>query len=153
MDPLTSIVMALALGAAAGLKPTAEQAVKDVYVGLKELLKRKYTTVNVEVLEQSPDSEPRRAVVKEDLAKANADTDAELLQKVKALLDTIQSEAPDTGAAIGVDLKDIKAASLTIKDVIATGTGVKAQNVETDGDITITEVRAGDQGEASSKKA
>ncbi len=152
MDPLTSIVMALALGAAAGLKPTAEQAVKDAYGSLKEFLKRKYATVNVEVLEQSPDSEPRRAVVKEDLASANADTDAELLHKVKALLDTIQSQAPDTGAAIGVDLKDIKAASLTIADVIATGTGVKAENVETGGDITITGVRAGGQGEASSKK-
>ncbi len=153
MDPLTSIVTALALGAASGLKSTAEQAVKDVYVDLKELLKRKYTTVNVEVLEQSPDSEPRRAVVKEDLASANAETDAELLHKVKALLDTIQSQAPDTGAAIGVDLKDIKAASLTIKGVIATGTGIKLEKVETSGDITLTGVQAGGQGEASSKKA
>jgi hypothetical protein len=31
MDPITSIVMALAAGAAAALKPVAEQAIKDSY--------------------------------------------------------------------------------------------------------------------------
>ena len=38
MDPITIIVTALALGAAAGLKPTAEQAVKVAYAGLKKLI-------------------------------------------------------------------------------------------------------------------
>ena len=38
MDPGTLIVTALALGAAAGLKATAEQAVKDTYSGLKRLI-------------------------------------------------------------------------------------------------------------------
>ena len=37
MDPVTIIVTALALGAAAGLKPVAEQAVKDAYAGIKTL--------------------------------------------------------------------------------------------------------------------
>jgi hypothetical protein len=52
-------------------------------------------------------------------------------------------------SAIGADLRDIKAASLTIEDVIATGTGVKAEKVETSGDITIRGVRAGGSGEGS----
>jgi hypothetical protein len=33
IDPLSLIVTAVALGAAAGLKPTVEQAVKDAYTG------------------------------------------------------------------------------------------------------------------------
>jgi hypothetical protein len=38
MDPLTSLVTALATGAAAALKPTVEQAVKDGYTALKGLI-------------------------------------------------------------------------------------------------------------------
>jgi hypothetical protein len=72
-------VTALAGGAAAALKPTVEQAIKDGYSALKTLIKGKYTQVNVDVLEQDPASESRRTMVKEDLAKTKAATDAELL--------------------------------------------------------------------------
>jgi hypothetical protein len=37
MDPLTSLVTALAAGAAAALKPTVEQGVKDGYAALKRV--------------------------------------------------------------------------------------------------------------------
>jgi hypothetical protein len=40
MDPLTRLVTALAAGAAAALKPTVEQAVKDSYAALKGLIQR-----------------------------------------------------------------------------------------------------------------
>lgn len=68
MDPITMIVSAIALGAAAGLKPTAEQAVKDAYAGLKALIQLKYANVSLAPLEEAPESEARRAVVEEDLA-------------------------------------------------------------------------------------
>jgi hypothetical protein len=38
MEPVSLIVTSLALGAAAGLKPTAEQAIKDAYGALKSLI-------------------------------------------------------------------------------------------------------------------
>jgi hypothetical protein len=145
MDPLTSIVTALVAGAAAALKPTVEQVIKDTYAGLKALITRKYATVNVDLLEQNPSSETRQAVVKEDLEKVAAAQDAEVLAQAQALLDTIKTHAPATAAAIGVDLKDIEAASLTIADVIATGTGVKGEHLKTSGDIKIEKVRAGGQ--------
>jgi hypothetical protein len=41
MDPLTVIAAALLAGAAAALKDTAAQAVRDAYTGLKSLIARK----------------------------------------------------------------------------------------------------------------
>ena len=143
MDPLTSIVMALAAGATAGIEPTVAQAVKDAYAGLKALIMRKYANVNVELLAQSPTSDTCRQVVKEDLASVAAEKDEELLHLAKILLDAVQHSAPAVIGAIGVSLEDIRGASLTIEDVMATGTGVKASRVEVSGDLRIRGVRAG----------
>jgi hypothetical protein len=148
MEPVTTgIGTGLALGAWAVVKSTAEQAVKDAYTTLKTLLKRKYAKVNVEQLEEDPSSKNHRAVVEADLAQTGADRDEELLRAAKTLLDTIQRQAPETASAIGVDLEDIRGASLTIENIIATGTGVKAKKVDTSGDITIKRVQAGVRGE------
>jgi hypothetical protein len=146
MDPLTSVVTALAAGAAVALKTTVEQVAKESYAALKALIQRKYAQVNIYLLEQQPASESRRAVVKEDLAKTDAATDTELLRLAKALLDAIQRQALDAAGPVGVDLKDIQAASLTIDDIIASGTGVKVEGAEVRGDMTIRQVRAGGQG-------
>jgi hypothetical protein len=56
MDPLTSLVTALAAGAAVALQATAEQVVKDSYAGLKALIHRKYAQVDVNHLEANPTS-------------------------------------------------------------------------------------------------
>jgi hypothetical protein len=42
MDPLTSLVTALAASAAAALQSTVEQGVKGSYAALKGLIQRKY---------------------------------------------------------------------------------------------------------------
>ncbi|MCH8876164.1 MAG: hypothetical protein IIA89_05000 [Chloroflexi bacterium] len=126
MDPITTMVVsALALGAAAGLKPTAEQAVKDAYAALKALIQRKYANVSLAQLEEAPESESRRAVVEEDLAKTNAGEDEELLRQAKELLDTIQTHAPEAAGAIGIDLEDIILEGG--KRVIHTGGGAYVQ--------------------------
>ena len=144
MDPITIVVTALALGAAAGLKPTAEQAVKDTYAGIKKLIQDKYKQVNLALLEGDPASEARQGVVKEDLAKANADQDVEVLRQARALLEAVEKHAPETAGAVGVDLEDIKGASLRVEDIIASGTGVKVKKADLSGDIEIKGVRAGD---------
>ena len=103
MDALTSLVTALAAGAAAALKRTAEQAVKDSYTALKGLIQRKYAQVSLDQLEANPSSKNRRGVVEEDLVAAGTDQDTEVLQQAQTLLETIQHQAPETAAAIGVD--------------------------------------------------
>jgi hypothetical protein len=146
MEPLTSIVTALAAGAAAALQSTMEQGVKDGYTALKGLIQRKYARVNLDQLEANPSSKSRHGVVEEDLKAAGAETDAEVLQQAQALLDAIQHQAPQAAAAIGVDLKEIEGASLAIRRVTATGTGVKVEQGKFSGDITIEDVQAGHPG-------
>jgi hypothetical protein len=97
MDPLTSLVTALAAGAAAALQSTVEQGVKDGYAALKGLIQRKYTHVDVNQLEPNPTSKNRRGVMEEELAAAGADQDAEVLQQAQVLLEAIQHQAPPSG--------------------------------------------------------
>ena len=148
MDPLTSLVTALAAGAAAALQSTVEQVVKDSYAALKRLIQRKYAQVDINQLEANPNSKSRRGVVEEELAAAGADKDAEVLQQAQVLLEAIQRHAPQAAAAIGVDLKNIEGAALAIRRVAATGAGVKVEHAKLSGDMTIEDIWAGGQGEA-----
>lgn len=148
MDPtITIIVTALVAGAAAGLKPTAEKAIKDAYAGIKALIQRKYGDVGLVALEKKPESEAKRASVTEDLTDAGAGDDAELLEQAKALLDTIKQHERQAAEAIGVDFEEIEAEYLKIKKVWAKDTGVKVRKGKFRGGIEIGEVEAGVGGE------
>ncbi|GHO77047.1 hypothetical protein KSD_48180 [Ktedonobacter sp. SOSP1-85] len=145
MDPINIILTALVSGAAAALKPTAENIIKDGYAGLKALIQRKYEHVNVTELEKNPASKSRQAVLQEDLEATGAGQDAEILRQAKALLDAIQAHASDAPRAVGLDLEDIKGASLTAEHILAQGnhaTGVKAKGLDIQGDITFRDVTA-----------
>lgn len=146
MDPISMIVVALAAGAAAGLKPTAEQVVKDAYAAIKGLITRKYAKVDLTPLERKPESEAKRDSVREDLAEARAGEDSELMAKVKELLDTLEQRAPESGAAIGVNLKEVKAAFLRVQRVEASGTGVNVEKSEFPQGIDLGVVQAGKTG-------
>ena len=143
MDPISIIVSALASGAAAGLKPTAEKIITDAYAGLKGMIQRKYSSVDVRPVENRPESESKRESLAEDLADAGATGDQELLDLAKALIDAVAKHDKATVAAIGVDLEEVKAAYLNIKKVTTTGAGVKVKKGEFKGGIDIEEVRTG----------
>ena len=153
MEPISAIVTALALGAAAAAKEIGGQAVKDAYAGLKELIIRRYPKVSVGQLEQAPESKGRRAVVEEDLQAADAAGDAELVSLAQKLASLIQQHAAGAAAAIGVDLRDIEAVNLRLADIAAAGTGVKVEKSKFSGDIEIRGVRAGIPPGDSSTKA
>jgi hypothetical protein len=110
MEPITAIVTALALGAAAGLKGTTEQIIKDGYTSLKALIKSKVPQANASVdqLEHAPASKARRAVVEEDLTREGAGHNTEILEQAKVLLDLIAQRAPNMAEIVGVNLMDIK---------------------------------------------
>jgi hypothetical protein len=149
MDPVSVVVTALVAGAAAGLKPAAEQAVKDAYAGLKALIQRKWQQVSVGQLEANPTSEARQAVVKEDLAQANAADDRDLLTAADKVLDAVAQHAPEVARSIGVRLEDIKSGgSLRIRDVVAGDAGVDVRKADVHGDIDISGVRAGRTGDS-----
>jgi hypothetical protein len=143
MEPISAIVAALALGAAAAAKDVGGEAVKDAYAGLKALIARRYPQVSVEQLEKAPESKNRRAVVEEDLQAANGAEDSELAGLAAKLTNLIRQQAPGTAAAIGVDLKDIEAGSLRLADIAAAGAGVRVEKAKIAGAIDISGVRAG----------
>jgi len=156
MDPISIIVTALVTGAATALKPVAEQAIKDAYAGLKGLIQQKYGRVDVAVLETDPASKARQAVVKEDLEKTGAGQDEELLREAKALLDAIQAHASDVPETVGLDLEEIKGASLNAERILAEGphaAGVKVKRADIQGDIRFSDVTARSREDAPPKKA
>jgi hypothetical protein len=154
MEPISTLLAtALALGAAAGLKNTTDQAVRDAYAGLKTLIQSRYTKVNLGQLEEAPTSKARRAMIEEDLAEAGVAQDEEVLRQARDLIDLIRVHTPEAAGAIGVDLEEIKGASLRISDVIASGTGVRAKHAEMAGKIEISSVRAGYRGDDPAKKS
>jgi hypothetical protein len=154
MDPISIIVTALVSGAAAALKPTAENIIKDAYAGLKALIQQKYGHVDVPELEKNPASKNRQAVLQEDLEATNAGQDNELLRLAKALLDAIQAHASDAPQTVGLDLENIKGASLTAERILAQGynaTGIKAKGLDIQGDIKFSDVTVRGEGNSSQK--
>jgi hypothetical protein len=147
MEPISAIGLSLALGAAAAAgKAVVNELVKDAYATLKDLIKSRYPAVSVEQLEQAPQSTNRRAVVEEDLANSGAGKDGELVEAASRLIELVRTQEPGMAAAIGLDLKDVEAANLRLRDIAASGTGatgVKARGVRVSGDIEIINVRAG----------
>jgi hypothetical protein len=106
MDPVTAnVVSALTAGAMEVVKPTAQQAVKDAYEGLKKLVLRKFGRQGtlepaLATLEGKPDSESRQAVLCEELATLGADKDQELAQEASKLLFLLSSPS-QSNAGVG----------------------------------------------------
>lgn len=124
IDPISVIVTALTLGAAAGLKPTAEQAIKDAYGGLRRLIVDRYQTARtgVDLIETEPDSETFQETARKLLAKTEAGQDEELLRQARTVVQTVEQLAPETAAKINIKLSDIKAAAnFRIADLAASG--------------------------------
>ena len=91
------ILAALIAGATAAAKDTAGVAVKDAYEGLKNLIKQKFGDKTdlvdaVDKLEKKPDSEARKATVKEEIETAKVAGDPEILKLAQDLLDKAKGE-------------------------------------------------------------
>jgi hypothetical protein len=96
MDPVTlAITAALSAGAASGATDVAKKAIVDGYEALKALLKRKFGSNGhvadaIDKLQTKPDSPGHKAVLEEELTKAKAADDPELLFAAQSLLDLIK---------------------------------------------------------------
>ncbi|MFX0578715.1 hypothetical protein [Nocardia nepalensis] len=144
VDPVTAaVVAAIAAGAAAGVKDTAAQAVKDAYTGLKSLISRKYKDVDMSGVERKPDSESKKASLAEDLEDAGAAGDAELAAAAVAVLEALQQHAPHV--VVGAEVRDHIAEALKITDIDSTGDGVRVTGGTITGATEISGIRAGFQ--------
>ena len=89
MDPVTVIVSALGAGGALGLKDSASSAVKDAYAALKALAAKKLASrpgADVVLARHEEDPGIWRAPLLDELEKAGADRDDDLLAAAQALL-------------------------------------------------------------------
>lgn len=144
MEPITMVISALAAGALAGLKPTAEQAVKDAYAGLKELICRKWRKIDIALLESDPSSKPRQAVLRDELATTSCATDDEVLQRARILVEALTKHAPQALQAVGVKLEEIDVGgSVRLGQIVAQACGVDIKKAKIAHDLEITGVRAG----------
>ncbi len=90
MDPITTAIVA-------ALAALSKDVVKDSYNMLKTALKKKFGSNSdlaeaVEKLEKKPDSEGRKATLKEEVEIAKLNDDAEILRLVSDLQKQLNSE-------------------------------------------------------------
>jgi hypothetical protein len=104
MDPVALLIAALAAGATAAAKDLSTQAVKDGYAKLKTLIVDKFdhkadVKTALAQVEQKPDSENRKGVLREELQAAGADKDDELLKQAQSLLELLERQGIKTGVS------------------------------------------------------
>jgi hypothetical protein len=96
MDPVSAaIVAAIDAGVTAGVTSVGQNAVIDAYNALKTAIKRRFgkdseVAKAVDGAEANPESKGRQAVLEEEVKKAGADNDSEVLQLAQALQDLLQ---------------------------------------------------------------
>src|SRR5438128_1819128 len=105
MDPLTVLLSALSLAGTA-LKPVADQAIKDGYVGLKEFIIRKFGGKEPELTQVLDKNEKRpdlyKAAAEAVLKQVGADQDQEILDRATELLTRAEAAQPGvTGGLVG----------------------------------------------------
>lgn len=98
MDPVTAAVIA---AIAAGASKVATEVVPDLYTGLKALFKRKFGEQNavskaVDEVEADPASAGRKIVLEENVKKAGADKDADIMAAAKKLLEQLEAQPGGT---------------------------------------------------------
>jgi hypothetical protein len=92
MDPISmALVAAITAGVASGTTEVGKQAIVDAYQALKKLLQQKFGQASkvvqaVEEAEGTPDSKGRQQTLQEEVTKAHADQDQDLLQAAHDLL-------------------------------------------------------------------
>lgn len=142
MEPISLLLTAIVSGAAAALEPTTKQAVKDAYDGLKALIKRKWGEVGIESVERDPKSVKRRDVLMEDLEKAGAAPDEEVMKQAQEVIRAVKEHAPQAAKAAGISLSELEAAgSINVRELV--GMNISVNKLKAGQDINIEGLRSG----------
>ena len=92
---VTAVVAALASGATDGLKDVAKKGLSDGYEKLKSSITRHADTSDVadalEKVEAKPDSQPRRAVLAEELEVSGIGANEEIIAQANSLLALVRA--------------------------------------------------------------
>lgn len=139
---VTTVVAALAWGAAVVPKEFASAAVKDAYAGLKKLILDRFkgTDPFVAAVEADPLSSPEQIVLSKQLigVHEHADIKASALVLLEAL-EALQSE-PNAQALL--DFDRLRAAkTFKLRDIELSGSLLRAKDAQFDGDFTAEGIR------------
>lgn len=146
MDPVTVILTALAAGAGAGLNEVAETAAADAYAKLKQYLSARFSRAAdaVPALEAAPESAEPQAAVRDALAAAHAEEDAQARSLADDVLREIGRDAALRDAVAAIQIVGVEAGgSLRIEEVIAAGPAVHIKDTHVRDDIVIGRVESG----------
>ncbi len=160
MEPLTMIATTLVAGAAAALKDTATQVVKDAYTGIKELIKRKLGGASnaedlnsaLRLAEKKPDDPARLATLKDELESAGANNDSDVLKAAQGLLELIKQQAPAVATQYNLTVQGSGAAAGTGARAVGAG-GVIVEGNTTGGINTGTQTTHNYYGQPSADPA
>ncbi|MBD2270477.1 hypothetical protein PN451_10100 [Dolichospermum planctonicum CS-1226] len=118
MDPIYLIIAALSAGATAAAKDTAGTAVKDAYLGLKTLIKKKFaeqgktdSSTILDKFEQKP--EKTKALLEDELLESGLDTldkDDEVIKLAENLLNQVKDQ-PGGQQIINQNISNVKYAA------------------------------------------
>lgn len=102
MEPITMILTALVTGLSAGLGKTAEKAIGELFNNFISHLKQKVSSKPdaeqaLNALESKPNSEGRKAVLKEELELLEVQKDSELIELALAVLKQSDPEGSRAG--------------------------------------------------------
>lgn len=145
MTPLELLVNTIAIGAIARTQHPHAQ-VTHAYGALEEHLTHHYPTINLSLLAQKPESKPRRDTLLEDLGETNASNDLPLLHLTAELALTLAQHAPTAAQVIAVDLDQVQAELIHLRQIQSSDKAVRARNVKAK-EIVAEEIHAG-QGDA-----
>ncbi|MEA5618111.1 hypothetical protein VB711_09720 [Cronbergia sp. UHCC 0137] len=118
MEPISLIIAALGAGAIAAAKDTAGTAVKDAYLGLKTLIKKRFaeqgktdSSTILDKFEQKP--EKTKALLEDELTESGLDQlekDDEIIQLAQSLLNQVK-EQPGGQQIINQNISNVKYAA------------------------------------------
>lgn len=99
MDPISLVVSALVAGAAASVKDTSGQAIKDTYQGLKSLLLRKFADkpkAQAVLMEHEEDPETYEKPLIKALSNEHIEQDQEILEAASKIMTLVQPQQMGT---------------------------------------------------------
>lgn len=141
MNLVEKLVALIAAGIKATQSTVARPVIVAAYDHVKTLLHDCYPTLDLQALERRPDSQAKQLSLIEDFTELGVVNNPYCLTALTLLAQVLSAEP--TVDTIGVDLAEIKAAELKIREIQSNGTAVRIQKTEITQDIEINAIQAG----------
>lgn len=142
-EEIKNVIAVFAAGASIIGTETLKEAGKDIYRKLRSGLSVKAKDSDLKALEDSPDDDLRQEILVRELVKASTEDDTELLVLAEQLSTILQAEHKDTSAAFNLNMHNIKAKNVRVKDVDVDGgtAAIDLSDGDIDGDVEFSNIK------------